>query len=143
MIKFNTTQVVDIYEYLVKVSPYFVPTLDEIVDIKEYAEKIYEFAYRIEYFEEDKLCGFLGYYLNETENFSFITTLSVLPEFRSQGIAQKLMDNLVEKSLLNSKIQRIELEVSIQNLRAHAFYLRNDFKKVQQKLSTLILAKTL
>lgn len=143
MIKFNTTQVSDIYEYLVEMNPYFIPKLDDRVDIKEYSKKIYQNALRLEIFKQDRLSGLLGCYINEEEGFSFITVLSVLPQFQKQGIAQLLIDELLNKLIENSKINRVVLEVSNENSNAIAFYKKNNFKIIKSMDSSMLLSKSL
>lgn len=119
----------------------FIPHLDMQVDIQEYAQKIFENALRIEYFDEDKICGFLGCYMNESENFSFITTISVEPAYHKKGIAQLLLNTLVNVCLANRNIHRIQLEVAEVNSKAISFYKKNNFIKIEQKSQIQILAK--
>lgn len=58
-----------------------------------------------------------------------ILTLCVLPDFRRQGIAESCMDFLFQYAKKH-QIQRIFLEVSIQNIAAQNLYLKKGFQKI-------------
>lgn len=51
-----------------------------------------------------------------------ILKIGVLEEYRSKGVAQKLLENIKEKDIF--------LEVRESNVAAINFYLKNDFKKI-------------
>lgn len=120
---------------------HFIPRLDENIDIHMYAKKIFNHGFRIEYFEDNNLCGLLACYINSENNFSFITTISVLPTFQKKGYAQILLDKLIEECKRIPTIYRIDLEVANSNTKALAFYRKNDFKENTQKKESKILTK--
>lgn len=77
--------------------------------------------------EYDKILGYCGIYkvLNEGN----ITNVAVKEEYRRQGIAEKLLRNLI-MSEFEKNIEKIMLEVRESNERAKALYMKLGFKKV-------------
>ncbi|WP_374330138.1 GNAT family N-acetyltransferase [Soonwooa sp.] len=140
-IVYNTTTEKEIFQYLTKMNTVFVPALDIITNIEQYAKKLYEKAFRIECYQDNVLCGFLACYINEEQNFVFVTTISVLPEYQNLGIAQQLLNKIIELSKANPAIKKIDLEVSNQNANAQKFYKKNGFETLQIKQTTKILSK--
>ena len=58
-----------------------------------------------------------------------ITTLSVHPDFRKQGVAQKLIFAIVD-DCYKAKIKYITLEVRESNVAAISLYEKNGFKSI-------------
>ncbi|WP_107040048.1 GNAT family N-acetyltransferase [Brumimicrobium mesophilum] len=143
MIKLDTTTEEDIIEYLTKMNQHFIPNLDERVNIKAYSKKIFEHAYRIEYFHENILSGLLAFYINDSCNFSFITTISVSPISQKQGVAQKLLDKLFFLCSTYTSIHQIKLEVSSRNLNAIKFYKKNNFVNIDCKNQIQLMSKSI
>lgn len=73
---------------------------------------------------EKKVIGYCGLYkvLNEAD----ITNLAVHPDFRRQGIAQRILSQIFEHCLQN-KIKQITLEVRESNTNAINLYKKNGF----------------
>lgn len=79
-----------------------------------------------------KLVGMAAYFFatkKRVRHIADILAVYVLPEFRGEGIAQKLFDYIIKECKKN-KIKKIELEVFENNLSAKKFYLKNGFKVV-------------
>ncbi len=126
-----------------KVKDAFIPSLDTQVEIVQYAKKIHESATRVECHFEDKLIGLCGVYLNDEEGKAFITTISVIPSFQNQGIAQLLMDQVVDHCKSKSNITYIELQVSESNEPARKFYAKNGFQITEDVVDNLMLKKSI
>ncbi len=74
-----------------------------------------------------ELCGYCGIYkvLDEGQ----ITNIAVKEKFRHQGIAGKILENIIEYAKEN-KIISISLEVRESNIAAISLYKKYGFKKV-------------
>ena len=78
----------------------------------------------------DKIIGYCGLYkvLDEAD----ITNIAVHPEFRRQGLAGRILQNIIEHCKLN-KITKITLEVRESNISAINLYKKNAFKVVGER----------
>lgn len=76
---------------------------------------------------EGTLLGYAGSWHIFDE--AHITTLSVHPEFRKRGIAQKLLFQVIDDCYKN-KIKYITLEVRESNVAAISLYQKNGFKSI-------------
>lgn len=126
-IKHNTSSLSDIVSHFERVKDEFIPPLDSVVRIEEYAAKIYTKAYRIELWIETKLIGLIAFYLNPESKFGFITNVSLEKEFRGKQLARKLMENVIEVSEKNN-LDTIKLEVFQKNENAVQFYKKSKFE---------------
>ncbi len=77
--------------------------------------------------EESTLLGYAGCWHIFDE--AHITTLSVHPEHRRQGIAQKLLFAIID-DCYKDKIKYITLEVRESNIAAISLYEKNGFKSI-------------
>lgn len=110
----------------------FTPPLSSRVDIDSYALKIIEKAERFEAWVENSLIGLVAAYCNSSErNTAFITSVSVLPDWQGQKIAEQLMANCLDAAG-RLGCTRIELEVDEENGRAIALYEKYGFTIVSQ-----------
>lgn len=76
---------------------------------------------------EGTLLGYAGSWHIVDE--AHITTLSVHPNFRKKGIAQKLLFQIIDDCYKN-KIKYITLEVRESNIPAISLYMKNGFKSI-------------
>ncbi len=81
-------------------------------------------------FEDDSLLGFCISTVNFTE--SHLLNISIHPDFRSQGLGQKLLSK-TEKELTKKGVSDIFLEVRNSNISAINFYKKNNYKKVGKR----------
>ena len=77
--------------------------------------------------ENSTLLGYIGCWHIFEE--AHITTLSVHPDFRQQGIAQRLLLTVIDGCYKN-KIKYITLEVRESNIAAISLYEKNGFKSI-------------
>ena len=80
--------------------------------------------------ENNRLIGYAGCWHIFEE--AHITTLSVHPDFRKQGVAQKLIFAIVD-DCYKAKIKYITLEVRESNVAAISLYEKNVFKSIRTR----------
>ncbi|MGQ9782216.1 MAG: ribosomal protein S18-alanine N-acetyltransferase [Nitrososphaeria archaeon] len=73
--------------------------------------------------DEGKVIGYIVYSVSGKKGC--IVSLAVLPEHRNKGIGQMLLDNALEE--FKSKVDVVELQVSVSNFAAIGLYLKNGF----------------
>lgn len=139
----NTSTSEEIKVHLELCDCYFIPKLSTTVDIKDYAEKLFQKANRFECWKNKQLIGLVAFYHNQTENFYYITNVSVDPNHYGLGIAKKLLTSITELSEKNN-IPRIILEVNKENGAALKLYTNLGFEESTNQNTTgdtIILAK--
>ena len=105
----------------------YFPKLSTRVDIYAYTNKILANGIRFEAWDGIQLVGLLVLYRGEFEKkTAFITNVSVLPEFCSQGIASKLLE-ISLNYLRSDGFTCTELEVSHLNSVACSLYEKFGF----------------
>ena len=77
-----------------------------------------------------KVIGYCGLYkvLDEAD----ITNIAVHPDFRRQGLAKRMLENIIEYCVVN-KIDKITLEVRESNTSAINLYVKEGFKVVGER----------
>jgi ribosomal protein S18 acetylase RimI-like enzyme len=105
----------------------FVPPLSGRVEIKVYARKIASKATRFEAWLDGKLIGLVAAYCNDKgKRSAFITSVSVLREWRGKGIAARLMSQCIEHAKVYG-MREICLDVASYNTSAIMLYEKNGF----------------
>jgi len=123
----NRASAAEIAEHLSRCDADFVPSLGSRVDISDYARKIASKATRFEAWSEGMLVGLLAAYCNDRENrIAYITSVSVLKAWTSQGIAARLLGQCVEHAKV-SGMRQICLEVASANAPAIRLYENSGF----------------
>lgn len=134
---------VTIVSHLLACDNSFMPPLSQRVNIDDYAIKIENKAQLFEAWANNELVGLIAAYCNDKDkNTAFISNVSVLPEWRNRGIAQRLM----EKCIINMQelgFTQIELEVNKSNKAAIFLYEKNGFIAVRQMLSSILYLRRL
>ena len=136
----NTSSAEQISAHLKACDTLFVPNLSSYVTIETYAEKIFDKAVRIEYFEENELLGLLAFYVNLDANFCFITNVSVDKKLKGKKIGDLLLFQL-DNYCLNNNINRIQLEVRKENIKAINFYKKHSFVLLKENIDNFKLQK--
>lgn len=138
--KVTTAKFDDIFLHLEKCKNNFIPPLDQRVNIREYAEKIFEKAIRFEAWSQSSLVGLLAAYFNKTDGHKgYVTNVSVMPEYGGQGIASRLMADCVAYSYEHG-YEELDLEVNADNMPAIGLYKKFGFAEYGKK-DRLILMK--
>jgi ribosomal protein S18 acetylase RimI-like enzyme len=106
----------------------FIPAIATYVkDVDAYADKIREYAERIEKWENGKLAGLIAFYANDpSREEAFITSLSVSPSFTGRGIASELLERCHD-FCQGKGFARLSLEVSPLNVAAMKLYEKHKF----------------
>ena len=131
-----------VQQHLITCSNTFVPSLDSYVNVNEYSKKIFEQAILFTKFDGDKLVGLVAAYDNPTEQFGWITNVSIDPEYSGKGIATELL-NRCYKYFETKKYFSIFLEVFVNNDKAIKLYIKQGFTNYKIKENKMILKQQL
>ena len=105
----------------------FIPPLSERVDIRAYAQKMLSNAIRFEAWQGGEIVGLVVSYCNDLEKrTAFVTSVSVVQQWKCRGIAKNLMVNCVHH-MRQQAFECIELEVAQHNNSAISLYERCGF----------------
>jgi ribosomal protein S18 acetylase RimI-like enzyme len=123
----NKASEAEIAEHLSRCDADFVPPLSGRVEISDYAQKIASKATRFEAWSGGTLVGLVAAYCNDQEKrVAYITSVSVLKEWMSKGIAARLMSQCIEHAKA-SGMRQISLEVASDNAPAIRLYEKSGF----------------
>lgn len=127
----NKASETEIAEYLRTCDADFVPPLSSRVEIKDYAKKIVSKATRFEAWSGNTLVGLLAAYCNDQEKrIAYITSISVLREWKGEGIAARLMSQCIEHARALG-MRQIGLAVASDNSLAIKLYEKSGFVAVK------------
>jgi ribosomal protein S18 acetylase RimI-like enzyme len=125
--RLNRTSEIEIAEHLSRCDADFVPPLSGRVEISDYAQKIASKATRFEAWSGGTLVGLVAAYCNDQEKrVAYITSVSVLKEWMSKGIAARLMSQCIEHAKA-SGMRQVSLEVASDNAPAIRLYEKSGF----------------
>ncbi len=114
--------------YLNNIGDYFVPPLNQVVDIHRYANKLVQNADCFFIQKHKKNIGFLAIYTNDySKKIAFISSISIIPEYQGTGISQKLIDFSIEHSRIKG-MECMKIEVNENNTKAIKFYIKHLFQ---------------
>jgi ribosomal protein S18 acetylase RimI-like enzyme len=114
-------------EHLWRCDAHFVPPLSGRVAIDDYAKKITSRATRFEAWSGGTLVGLIAAYCNDQVNsMAYITSVSVLCEWKGKGIAGHLMKRCIEHAGALG-MREIRLEVAKGNRLAIRLYEAHGF----------------
>ncbi|MDV6029122.1 MAG: GNAT family N-acetyltransferase [Phycisphaera sp. RhM] len=121
---------VEILQHLEACSGQFRPPLADRVDLPSYAEKLFRRAVTWEAWHQEKLVGLVACYLNQETRpaKAFVSNVSVLQAYRSQGIARQLMAHC-HREVMQRGAQEIALEVSTENVAAIKLYSKLGYRR--------------
>ena len=123
----NTASAAQIAEHLRSCDSDFLPPLHDRVEIRDYAQKIVSKATRFEAWSDSKLIGLVATYCNDQmQHIAYLTSVSVLRTWTSQGIAAYLVNQCIEHTKTIG-MRLITLEVAEQNRPAIKLYQKYGF----------------
>jgi ribosomal protein S18 acetylase RimI-like enzyme len=135
----NRAAAAEVVAHLRACADAFVPPLRQRVDIDAYAAKIVARAERFEAWSGDELSGLVAAYCNDAQAATaFITSVSVTPAWQGRGLASRLLLACIEH-VRRAGLERIELEVDLQNAAAEALYRKHGFAAARTGERTQIL----
>ena len=127
----NKATEAEIADHLFRCDADFVPPLSGRVEIGSYAHKIADKATRFEAWAEGVLVGLVAVYCNDSEcHVAYITSVSVLQEWKGRGIASTLMEQCIRHAK-GPGYERIELEVDSENAAAIKLYEKKGFMVIR------------
>ena len=135
----GTASVQELRTHLLECNPHFVPPLQDKVDLRDYAQKIFEHAVTFEAWSDDVLVGMVAAYFNDLdERAGFITNVSTLKRYMGQGIASKLIHSAIEHARQHDFVA-ILLEVEKANEHAIELYEKIRFHRVEDRDSAILM----
>lgn len=135
--------VAEIASHLKHVDVTFSPALSSRVDIHVYAQKLYDRARRFEAWKGGDLVGLVATYCGQVgESAAFVSSVSVWPELRGQGIAKKLMQQCLDYVRIRG-LERIDLKVDGRAGPAYALYKKLGFSTLTTNQFTHTMSITL
>lgn len=139
--KVNSATASNIFDHLNECDADFVPVLSTRVDLKAYAEKLQGKAVNFEAWLEGFLVGLIAGYANDPKlETVFITNVSVIKKMMGNGIASKLLEQLLTYAA-EKGFSKVGLEVNKNNLAAIGFYERSGFTTDFEQAEILIMSK--
>lgn len=128
-----------VHTLLQKCDEEFVPSLSQTMNLKQYAQKLSDFAQFVIALDNGSAAGFVAYYLNDEGHFIYVPLIWVSSEVQRNGIGQQLIAQLSELSIMG--YSSIRLEVLKSNTGACHFYLKEDFKMAEDRNSKWLMSK--
>lgn len=129
----------DIVGHLALCDANFIPPLSRRVDLRVYARKIVDRAFRFEAWAAGQLIGLVAVYGNDpAHRNAFVTSVSVLPEWQGRGIAVHLLGDCI-RQVRALGFGGIELEVDRRNTKAIGLYERQGFKTTGEKDPAVVM----
>jgi GNAT superfamily N-acetyltransferase/2-polyprenyl-3-methyl-5-hydroxy-6-metoxy-1,4-benzoquinol methylase len=123
----NRASAAEVAAHLRSCDSSFVPPLSERVEIGGYAQKLVAHAERFEVWCDNRLAGLVAAYCNDVERrAAFVTTVSVLPPWRGQGLGSRLLRACIQH-VRQAGFERVELEVDLRNTAAVLLYRKHGF----------------
>ncbi len=133
----------DIENHLMRCDQRFVPVLSERVNLREYAEKIFNYAITFEAWNADKLVGLVAVYFDDKiQREGFVTSVSVDFELQGRGIARDLFKNCYKYSYAQN-FSSLRLEVIKSNARAIQLYEELGFEPIGDNKEIITMRKYL
>ena len=115
-------------EFVKSIDKEFPVKLSDLVNIREYINKLITLGNVFIAKDSDKIVGICAGYINDIRTYNaYVSLLAVKHEYRKNGIASELMDIFVKESN-KQNMKRIYLETHKENFRAIKFYKKNKFE---------------
>ena len=121
----------------------FNPNLSlEIKDMKEYSIKLENYSEFYIFFNEEKIVGFMCFYLNSKTKISYLSLIAIVPKNQNRKIGRELI-NLYEKISREKEMNVLKLEVFSSNKKAIQFYKNVGFTITEIKKEKIIMTKVI
>lgn len=109
----------------------FNPPLCEVLDLQQYSDKVVRNADFLICRNGNIIIGVLAYYKNKDNAQLYVTMFCVDNFYQRCGIGQKMLAFL--KTKFGNVYQSIALEVDVDNLKGYNFYIKQGFKKQEDR----------
>lgn len=116
-----------IYDFLMLTKGYFHPSLDVIINLHNWAIKLYNFADLIVAKKDNIVVGMVAFYFNESPVFSYGTYIAVLNDFSGDClIGPKLIMQMIDYCK-NNNSGGLRFELRLSNKALVKFYTKLGF----------------
>jgi ribosomal protein S18 acetylase RimI-like enzyme len=123
----NRADVASIEAHLKICDTHFVPHLSKVVDLAAYATKLLSQGLLFEAWLGGRIVGLVAGYANDPQHEdSFISNVSILPDWHGQGVANQLLSTFIDH-VRNKGFTRVVLKVDARNDRAQSLYRKHGF----------------
>lgn len=117
----------------------FIPALSSRVDIKDYCVKLRNRANLITLNQGTEIIGLVAVYTNDQQKrIAYISSVCILKQYREKGFSKVLLKETIKYSS-SIGMQRIHLEVGINNIPAIRLYESLGFNPIEKKTETQIM----
>ena len=123
----------DFFQFVKDSDAFFNPPLSVRVNVEEYAKKMFLNGTKQWFADNGKIIALSVAYYNKPPQESFGTYLFVLPEYESNGLGLKLVQNTL-KYLKEFGADRYRVKIRASNKMLYKFYLLMGFKKTGEGL---------
>lgn len=139
----NNAEFNELKRHLYSTSDDFIPSLQQRVDIDEYARKLIQHSTRIEVWDKQQLIGLVAVYLNDPNRKSaFISSVSVEKNYQGKGFAKTLLHETY-RHCRQVGFHTLELEVHHLNKPAQQLYQSEHFEITRTERSSVFMQKQL
>ena len=123
----NRADIASIEAHLKICDTHFVPHLSEVVDLAAYAAILLSHALLFEAWLGGCMVGLVAGYANDPQHEdSFISNVSILPDWHGQGVANQLLSTFIDH-VRKKGFMRVVLKVDARNDRAQLLYRKHGF----------------
>ena len=123
----NRADIASIEAHLKICDTHFVPHLSEVVDLAAYAAILLSHALLFEAWLGGCMVGLVAGYANDPQHEdSFISNVSILPDWHDQGVANQLLSTFIDH-VRKKGFMRVVLKVDARNDRAQLLYRKHGF----------------
>ena len=128
-----------IYSHLMKCNKNFIPSLEKMVNIREYSTKIFEKAVTFVSWSGDTLVGLVAAYFNDPDGQTgYITSVSTIRTYMGKDIASILINSSIDYAKQQG-FKKIFLEVAKANDYAINLYKKIRFQEFEDKQTTMLM----
>ena len=122
------THLDDIYKVILSFNADIVPSMTERgLDLKDYAQKLCDYAITYTLWQDDQACGFVTFYANDTlTETAYLAQIAVKQKYCNQGLGYTLLKLAMETAKYKG-MKEMKLEVYNLNHTAISFYKRYGF----------------
>lgn len=124
------TQLDDIYKVILSFNEEIVPSMSERgLDLKDYAQKLCDYAIMFTLWHDNQVCGFVTFYANDTlTETAYLAQIAVNSKYCNQGMGDTLL-KLAMETAKEKGMKQMKLEVYNLNQAAISFYDRHGFTR--------------
>lgn len=117
------------------------PPLSDSVELRAYANKLYDNASFVIASEEGEFVGFAAFYCNKALKQLYVPLICVAPSSQGRGIGGLMLSSMEKQSLKD--FYTIGLEVRKSNVQALHFYKKHGFIEKENRDEKFLMEKTI